>query len=39
LIRRLQVERGVTVLLATHRDGDAAALGAAVVTVRGGRAG
>jgi len=39
LIRRLQVERGVTVLLATHRDGDADALGAAVVTVRGGRAG
>jgi len=36
LIRRLQVERGVTVLLATHRAGDAGALRAAVITVSAG---
>lgn len=38
LIRRLQTERGTTALLATHRLGDAEALGAEVIEVRGGRA-
>lgn len=38
LIRRLQTERGTTVLLATHRLADAEALRADIIEVRGGRA-
>lgn len=36
LIRRLQTERGATVLFATHRAGDAAALRAEIIEVRDG---